>query len=412
MFSVPPIAPVRCTTFDRRYRKLKPLSLSVPLLSASRSDSFWLAVANSPPVTDLERSGLSRYSYDEPVLEEPITTVLSIDAVRIELGYGLLGLINAEQGHRLTDQIKALRRQLAGEMGFVLPAVRIQDNLQINANSYVVRVKEIEAGRGDVRPNMLLVMDPRGDKINLIGEDTVEPTFGLPAMWVDPALREEALFRGYTVVDPSTVITTHLTEIIKDNMSELLSYEELLKLLGTVSKDYRELLADIVSRQISVSGIQHVLRSLLSERVSIRDLASVIEGIAEACNFSSNVTMVTEHVRTRLARQISEAATGESGAIPILTLSPEWEQAFSRALHGEDDEKQLSMVPTQLQQFIHLVREAFERHAIMGESPVLLTSPAIRPYISAIVKRFRPSTTVMSQNEVHDRARIRTLGQI
>ena len=120
-----------------------------------------------------------------PVMEEPISTALSIDAVRIELGYGLLGLINAEQGHRLTDQIKALRRQLAGEMGFVLPAVRIQDNLQINANSYVVRVKEIEAGRGDLRPNMLLVMDPRGDKINLAGEETVEPTFGLPAMWVD-----------------------------------------------------------------------------------------------------------------------------------------------------------------------------------------------------------------------------------
>jgi flagellar biosynthesis protein FlhA len=347
-----------------------------------------------------------------PVMEEPISTALSIDAVRIELGYGLLGLINAEQGHRLTDQIKALRRQLAGEMGFVLPAVRIQDNLQINANSYVVRVKEIEAGRGDLRPNMLLVMDPRGDKINLAGEETVEPTFGLPAMWVDPTLREEALFRGYTVVDPSTVITTHLTELIKDNMSELLSHAETQKLLDELPKEHQKLVADLIPGQISVSGVQRVLQSLLGERVSIRDLPNVLEGVSEACGYSRNVTMITEHVRARLARQISDTSADQTGVIPILTLSPEWEQAFTEALHGEGEEKQLVMAPTTLQQFIQLVRQAFERHTIMGESPVLLTSPAIRPYVRSIIERFRPITTVMSQNEIHARARIRTLGQI
>jgi flagellar biosynthesis protein FlhA len=347
-----------------------------------------------------------------PVMEEPISTALSIDAVRIELGYGLLGLINAEQGHRLTDQIKALRRQLAGEMGFILPAVRIQDNLQINANSYVVRVKEIEAGRGDLRPNMLLVMDPRGDKINLAGEETVEPTFGLPAMWVDPSLREEALFRGYTVVDPSTVITTHLTEIIKDNMAELLSHAESQKLLDELPKEHQKLVADLIPGQISVSGVQRVLQALLGERVSIRDLPNVLEGVAEACGYSRNITVITEHVRARLARQISDASTDQTGVIPILTLSPEWEQAFTDALHGDGEEKQLVMAPTVLQQFIQLVRQAFERHTIMGESPVLLTSPAIRPYVRSIIERFRPITTVMSQNEIHARARIRTLGQI
>jgi flagellar biosynthesis protein FlhA len=347
-----------------------------------------------------------------PVMEEPISTALSIDAVRIELGYGLLGLINAEQGHRLTDQIKALRRQLAGEMGFILPAVRIQDNLQINANSYVVRVKEIEAGRGDLRPNMLLVMDPRGDKINLAGEETVEPTFGLPAMWVDPTLREEALFRGYTVVDPSTVITTHLTELIKDNMAELLSHAETQKLLDELPKEHQKLVADLIPGQISVSGVQRVLQSLLGERVSIRDLPNVLEGISEACGYSRNVTMITEHVRARLARQISDNSADQTGVIPILTLSPEWEQAFTDALHGEGEEKQLVMAPTTLQQFIQLVRQAFERHTIMGESPVLLTSPGIRPYVRSIIERFRPITTVMSQNEIHARARIRTLGQI
>jgi flagellar biosynthesis protein FlhA len=347
-----------------------------------------------------------------PVLEEPISTALTIDAIRLELGYGLLGLINTERGHRLTDQIKALRRQLATEMGFILPAVRIQDNLQINANSYIVRVKEIEAGRGDLRPNMIMVMDPRGDKIGMAGEETTEPAFGLPAMWVDPSAREEALFRGYTVVDPATVITTHLTEIVKDNMSELLSHAETQKLLDELPKEQQKLVADLIPSQISVGGVQRVLQTLLGERVSIRDLPNILEGISEACGYSRNITSIVEHVRARLARQISDSATDAGGIIPLVTLSPEWEQAFSDSIAGDGEERHLVMPPTQLQQFIQTVRQTFERFAIMGESPVLLTSPGIRPFVRQIIERFRATTMVMSQNEIHAKAKIRTLGQI
>ncbi|WP_374377347.1 flagellar biosynthesis protein FlhA [Dongia sp.] len=347
-----------------------------------------------------------------PVAEEPISTALQLDAIRLELGYGLLGLINTERGHRLTDQVKALRRQLAGEMGFILPAVRIQDNLQIQANSYVLRIKEIEAGRGDLRPNMILVMDPRGDKINMTGEETTEPTFGLPAMWVDPSSREEALFRGYTVVDPATVITTHLTELVKDNMSELLSHAETQKLLDELPKEHQKLVADLIPGQISVGGVQRVLQALLTERVSIRDLANILEGVAEATGYSRNVNAIVEHVRARLARQISDASSDASGVIPLVTLSPEWEQAFANAVRGEGEDRQLVMAPSDLQQFIQSVRQTFERFAIMGDSPVLLTSPGIRPFVRSIVERFRPTTTVMSQNEIHPKAKIRTLGQI
>jgi flagellar biosynthesis protein FlhA len=347
-----------------------------------------------------------------PVADEPISTALLLDSIRLELGYGLLGLINAERGHRLTDQIKALRRQLAGEMGFILPAVRIQDNLQINANSYVLRIKEIEAGRGDLRPNMVLVMDPRGDKIAMAGEETTEPTFGLPAMWVDPSIREEALFRGYTVVDPATVITTHLTELVKDNMAELLSHAETQKLVDELPKEHQKLVADLIPAQLSVGGVQRVLQALLSERVSIRDLANILEGISEATGYSRNVSSIVEHVRARLARQISDANADSSGVIPLLTLSPEWEQAFSKAIQGDGDERQLVMAPTDLQQFIQSVRQNFERFSIMGETPVLLTSPGIRPFVRSIIERFRPATAVMSQNEIHPKAKIRTLGQI
>ncbi|MBH89013.1 MAG: flagellar biosynthesis protein FlhA [Magnetovibrio sp.] len=347
------------------------------------------------------------------VEEEPISSALRIDYLRLELGYGLLSLINnPNEGQRLTDQIKALRRQMASDIGFVMPSVRIQDNMQLSSNTYTIRVKEIEAGEGDLRPNMLLVMDPRGEEITLPGEKTVEPTFGLPAMWIDEVNREEALFRGYTVVDPPTVITTHLTEVIKDNMSELLSYAETQKLMDELDKEHQKLIGEMIPAQISLGGVQRVLQNLLAERVSIRDLPTILEGISEACGQTRNITMITEHVRARLARQISSMNTNETGVITMLTLTPEWEQAFAESIVGTGEDKQLSMPPSRLQEFIGALRNAFEQQAMMGETPVLLTSPTIRPFVRSIIERFRPMTTVMSQNEVYAKASIKTLGQV
>lgn len=344
--------------------------------------------------------------------EEPISAALALDEIRLELGYGLLPLLSDTRGYRLTDQIKALRRQLATEMGFVMPSVRILDNMQLPANTYAIRIKEIEAGVGDLRPNQLLVMDPRGDKITLPGEDTTEPTFGLPAMWVDETYREEASFRGYTVVDPATVVTTHITEIIKDNMSDLLSYAESQKLLDELPKAQQKLVADLVPQHISVSGVQRVLQNLLAERISIRDLATIMEGVAEASGYTHNITLITEHVRARLSRQMSNAYTTDAGYIPLITLSPNWEQNFAESIVGQGEDRQLSMAPTKLQEFITAVRQTFDRLSREGEVPVLLTSPAIRPYVRSIVERFRPSTVVLSQNEIHAKARIKTLAQI
>jgi flagellar biosynthesis protein FlhA len=348
----------------------------------------------------------------QPSKEEPIRNALQIDQIRLELGYGLLNLINGEHGSRLTDQVRALRRQLASEMGFIMPSVRIQDNLQLPANSYLIRVKEIEVGRGELRPNMLLVMDPRGDPITLPGEATTEPTFGLPAHWVQETQREEATFRGYTVVEPQTVITTHLTEVIKDNMAELLSYAETQKLIDEMDKSHQKLVGDMVPSQIAMGGIQRVLQNLLAERISIRDLPTILEGISEACGYSRNVAVITEHVRARLARQISDSHTAEGGFIPIVSLSPQWEQAFAEALVGQGDERHLSMAPSKLQEFIATVRQNFERLAMKGDTPVLLTSAGVRPYVRSIIERFRPMTVVISQNEIHPKARLKTLGQI
>ncbi len=346
------------------------------------------------------------------VAEEPIAKALSIDMIRLELGYALLSLINSEGGQRLTDQIKGLRKQLASEMGFIMPAVRIQDNLQLPPNAYVLRVKEIEAGRGELRPGMLLVMDPKGQVITLPGEATTEPTFGLAATWIDPTYREEALFKGYTVVDSPTVITTHLTELVKDNMPDLLSYSETQKLLDELGRDQQKLVADVIPSQITISGLQRVLQNLLAERISVRDLPTILEGISEATSVTRNLTAISEHVRTRLSRQISDSNTNEMGYIPMVTLSPEWEQAFAESIIGEGDARQLAMPPSKLQLFISSVRQTYDKLAAMGEAPVLLTSPAIRSYVRSVIERFRPMTTVLSQNEIHPKAKIKTLGQI
>jgi flagellar biosynthesis protein FlhA len=344
-------------------------------------------------------------------VEEPIASALAIDDVKIELGYGLLGLINDLEGRRLTDQIRALRRTLAGEFGFVMPSVRILDNMRLTNFGYRICIKEMEAGTGEVRVGSLMAMDPRGGQVELPGEHVREPAFGLPATWIDDGLREEATFRGYTIVDPATVLTTHLTEILKDSMSDLLSYAEVQKLLKDLPAEQKKIADDLIPTSVTAATVQRVLQALLKERVSIRDLPSILEGIGEAAPHTSSVQSIVEHVRTRLAKQICWQNRSDDGALPIVTLSPDWEQAFADSLIG-GEEKQLAMAPSRLQDFIKSVREAFDRVALAGETGVLLTSPTIRPYVRSIVERFRGQTVVMSQNEIHPRARLKTVGVV
>jgi flagellar biosynthesis protein FlhA len=345
--------------------------------------------------------------------EEPMSATLKMDDLKIELGYALLPLVNAPDGSdRLTEQIKALRRSLAIEMGFVMPAVRILDNVQLDANSYVIKIKEVEAGTGKVWHGQYMVMDPAGNQVTLPGVHTTEPTFGLPATWIDAALKEEASVKGYTVVDAATVLATHLTELIKANMSELLSYGEVQKLIKELPKEQSELIKDIVPSLITISGIQRVLQILLAERVSIRDLATILEGIADGLGTTRNPAMLAEHVRARLARQLCAQHTTGVGHLPIIALTAKWEQAFAESIVGQGDDRSLAMQPSRLTEFINLVREKFEQAARDGEAPVLVTSPGIRPFVRGIVERFRAQTSVMAQSEIHPRARLKTVASI
>jgi flagellar biosynthesis protein FlhA len=348
-----------------------------------------------------------------PSAEEPISAALKIDDLKIELGYALLPLVNGPDGQdRLTEQIKALRRSLAIEMGFVMPAVRILDNVQLEANTYLIKIKEVDAGSGRIWPNQYMVMDPAGDQVGVPGIHTTEPTFGLPATWVDASLKEEASLKGYTVVDAATVVSTHLTELLKTNMSDLLSYGEVQKLLKDLPKEQGELIKDIVPGQITISGIQRVLQLLLAERISVRDLSTILEGIAEALAFSRNPATLVEHVRARLARQICAQNTSVNGYLPLVALSAKWEQAFADSIIGQGEERSLAMQPSKLSEFMAAVRDRFEQAAREGEAPVLVTSAAIRPFVRSLVERFRAQTSVLSQAEIHPRARLKTVGSI
>jgi flagellar biosynthesis protein FlhA len=375
----------------------------------------WRAGRANAAVRQVDEAAEAKATAPDPTSHEaPITDSLKIDELKLELGYGLLSLVKEDESgsDRLTDQIKALRRQLASDLGFIMPPVRILDNMQLEPNDYKVRIKEVEAGAGQVHANLLMVMDPMGNQINLPGHHTTEPTFGLPATWIDPALRDEAELIGLSIIDPSTVISTHLTEVLKANVGDLLSYANVQSLLNGLSKEQQKLVEDIVPGQITVSGIQRVLQALLAERVSIRDLPTILEGIAEIAGNGRSTQAVAEHVRARLARQLCAANQGPDGTLPLLTLSPQWERDFAEAMVGEGDGRHLAMAPSRLQQFITAIQTGFERAAQQGDLPVLITSPAIRPHVRSIIERFRPQTVVMSQNEVHPRIRLKTVGSI
>lgn len=344
---------------------------------------------------------------------EKISDVLQIDLIRLEIGYGLMSIVNNNNGHNLTEQIKGLRKQIVQEYGFVMPAVRIQDNIQLDTDTYVIKIKELEAGRGVVRPGKLMIMDPQGSDIDIPGESTKEPAFGLPAKWIDESYKEEALFNNCTVVDPSTVITTHLTEQIKENITDLLSYSETQKLLDKLGDEHKQLVKDVIPDVVSVATLQKVLQNLLSEMISIRDLPNILESIADAARANKNLMAMTEAVRVQLSRQICHHNTNRDGFIPIVALSPEWERTFIESLVDDGSgDKQLSMQPSKLQEFVKSVKKAFDDQAIKGHIPVLLTSAYTRPYVRSVVERFRPATVVMSQNEIHYKAKIRTLDSI
>jgi flagellar biosynthesis protein FlhA len=391
----------------------------LPFLSLSALTGFAAWFINEKQKNDKETINKQEKERQTKETEKKLATQTQddtlnpVDSIRIEMGFGLLSLLNGDAKRKsLSEQIKVLRKQMLGDIGIILPSVRIQDNLQLNQEAYSIKIKEIEAGSGTLRPNHYLVMDPEANDIHIPGEKTTEPSFGLPALWVAAEYKDQAEEKQYTVVDPAMVLATHLSEIVKDNIGELLSYGDVQKVLDQVPESYKKLLSDIVPINITVGGIQRVLQSLVSERVSIRDIGTILEGIAEATGFSKNTDGIAEHVRHKLSRQISFSNLDDNGVLPILTLAQEWEEAFHRSLVGDNENRYLAMAPTESHLFMRKIADEYDRLTMIGEMPILITSSPIRLYVRSLTERVRPAIQVMSQNELHPKCKIRNLGQI
>jgi flagellar biosynthesis protein FlhA len=342
---------------------------------------------------------------------QQLASELRFDPVRVELGIAVSSAVMAG-ADSLSHRVVELRRQLARRYGFVLPTVEIRPNPTLPPNSYVLFLRNVEVARAEIMPARLLVMNPSGAPLDIPGEDTREPAFGLPARWIDAALREDAEIRGYAVVDAATVITVHLTEVVKDNMAELLDYAATQKLLADIGPEHQKLVSDLVPNLLSTSIVQRVLQSLLAEQVSIRDLPVVLDALAEAAAFTRDPLVLTARVRVRLARQICQSLAADDGHVDIVTLSPQWQRVLTDSIVVEGDNRQLAMAPGEIQRFIGAIRSTLQAQAQAGRAPALLVGAEVRPLVRSIVARFSAKTPVISHDEIHPKARIRTLAEI
>jgi flagellar biosynthesis protein FlhA len=343
--------------------------------------------------------------------EEPIGELMRVDDIRVELGMGLVPLASGPNGG-LTEKIRKLRRSIALDYGFLLPAVRIKDNMDLASGDYSLQIHGVEVAHETMMPNKLLAFSPDGREIGLAGLDTKEPSFQIPARWIDLSQRQEAVALGLTVVDVETVLTTHLSETAKANMNQLMSYAATQKLLTGLGQEHQKLVQDLVPGLVPMSTVQKILAGLLAERVSIRHLPLVLEAIHEAAGLTRNVRMMTEHVRARLAMQICKSLTGGDGFIAVMPLSPQWESEINEAIITDGDQRAFILPPSRTQDFVQAVRTKLAAASARGVWPAVLTSADARPFVRALIERVNPTIAIISHAEIHATSRLRTVEQI
>ena len=344
-----------------------------------------------------------------PTPIETVDSLLPLDLLEIEVGYGLIGLVDVAQGGELLQRIKSLRRQLAQEMGFVIPAIHIRDNLQLKPNQYCVILKGVEIARGEMMPgHWLALTSDKAQKVK--GIDTKEPAFGLPAVWITEKEKESVQARGIVVVDPATVVTTHLTELIKSNSDELLGRQEVQSLVENLAKTYPKVVEELVPKVVSVGTIHRVLQRLLRERISIRDLLTVLETLADYAPMTKNIDILTGYVRQALSRSITRQYRDGEGNITVVMLSPEIEDKISHSIQHTEFESFLSVDPNWVQKVVRSVQKYVGAFTSRGLQPIVLCSPGSRIHFRKILEKFFPNIIVLSHNEITHDVSIKSLG--
>jgi len=344
--------------------------------------------------------------------EEPEDLLIPLDVLSLEVGYGLIPLVDANQGGELLQRIKTLRKQMALETGFIVPSIHIRDNLQLNANRYSVILKGVEIAGGDLMLGHFMAIKTDDQGVKIKGIETKEPAFGLPAVWIPEKDKEGAQAKGYVVVDPPTVITTHLTEVIKLHADELMGRKEVQTLIDNLSKMYPKVIDDLVPKTVPYGILQKVMQRLLRERVSIRDLYSIIETLADYVPMTKNVDVLTGYVRQALARSITKQYLDPSGGLTVMMISPDIEDTIGQAVQHTEHESYVNPDPIMIRKLVNNVQKLISPFTAKGLQPIILCSPSVRIHLRNIMEKFFPNIVVISHNEVMRETAIKSLGMV
>lgn len=343
---------------------------------------------------------------------ESVINLLQVDPIEFEFGYGLIPLADTGQGGDLLDRIIMIRRQCALELGLVVPVIRIRDNIQLKPNEYVIKIKGNVVGGGELLLNHYLAMSPGVDDDSITGIETREPAFGLPALWIDEATKDRAELAGYTVVDPPSVVATHLTELIKKHAHELLGRQETKALVDNLKENYAVLVDELIPSVLSIGDVQKVLAKLLKEKISIRDMVTIFETLADYGTYTKDPDVLTEYVRQALSRQITQQYTQPGETMRVITVGPNLEKKIAESVQQTEQGSYLALDPASTQTVFQKLTEQINRLVQTGHQPILLTSPTIRMYLRQIIERSMQDIPVLSYSELEPNVEIQSVGVV
>ncbi|MBI6875770.1 flagellar biosynthesis protein FlhA [Clostridium aciditolerans] len=358
---------------------------------------------------EIEQQEITEIESKEP---ENVMSLISVEPMEVEIGYGLIPLADEVSGGDLLQRITSVRRQCAIEMGIVVQPIRIRDNLQLKTNEYVIKMRGTVVAKGELMPNMLLCMDPTNGETELQGIRTIEPSFGLPAIWVNKDQREEAEIKGLTVVDPTTVMVTHLTETIKNHCYELLGRQEVKLIVDSVKEKYNTVVEELIPDLLTIGELQKVLQNLLRERVPIKDMVTIMESLADNSRTTKDIEVLTEYVRFALGRSICNPMVDDGGAITVITLNPEIEDLISNNIQKSMQGSFPAIDPEVTGRILNALKDTLDSVYFYENQPVVLVSPKVRPAFRRLIEMVFPAVSVLSLNEIPNDIEIKTEGVV
>lgn len=385
--------------------------LTIPIAGLIAFGGYMFSRVPKQDITEIQEME-EEIQTDEMKKPESVVSLLNVDPIEFEFGYGLIPLADSNQGGDLLDRIVMIRRQLAIELGLVIPVVRIRDNIQLQPNEYRLKIKGSEMARGELLLDHYLAMSPGIDDDSIEGIDTVEPSFGLPAKWITEEVKEQAEIFGYTVVDPPSVVSTHITEVIKNNAHELLGRQETKQLIDHLKESYPILVEEVTPNPLTVGEIQKVLGKLLRENVSVRNLPIIFETLADFGKVTTDTDLLTEYVRQALARQITNQYRAGGQTIRVVTVSGKIEKLIVDNIQQTEHGNYLALDPSVSQSILESLATQVEQLSIMEQSPIVLCSPAVRMYVRQLTERYFPQIPILSYNELEANVEVQSVGVV